>query len=338
MTARVYLALGIVGLAIVTAIVRTGAPTASRAAPPGAVWIPPGEFWMGSMDPHRTDAHPVHRVAIRGFWLGATEVTNAQFAEFVRATGYVTVAERVPRAADYPGVPPDLLVAGSIVLAPPSGAVPLTDATAWWRYVPGASWRHPAGPASDIAARMNHPAVHIAYEDALAYARWVGGRLPTEAEWEYAARGGLDRKPYVWGDLLRPGGAAMANTFQGHFPDHDSREDGHAGTAPVGTYCPNGHGLYDMSGNVWEWTADWYHPETYARRAARGPLAVDPPGPPTSFDPAEPGVAKRVQRGGSYLCTDQYCGRYTPDARGKGAPDSAAGHIGFRVAFDGPPL
>lgn len=332
---RPKLALGV--LAIVGLIACSAAPPTSSPAPPGMVWIPPGEFWMGSTDPHMTDARPVHRVAVRGFWLGATEVTNAQFAAFVRATGHVTVAERTPRAEDYPDVPPALLVPGSIVFSPPERPVPLGDPSTWWRYVPGASWRHPEGPGSEIASRMDHPAVHIAHEDALAYARWIGGRLPSEAEWEYAARGGLDRMHYVWGDSLRPDGAAMANTFQGRFPDRDTGEDGHAGTAPVGSYLANGYGAFDMSGNVWEWTADWYHPETYARRAALGPLAVDPQGPSTSVDPAEPGVAKRVQRGGSYLCTDQYCGRYTPGARGKGAPDSATNHIGVRVVLDAPP-
>mgnify|MGYP001229254636 CR=1 FL=1 len=333
-TLRVKLRLGASGLALAGLLAGCAAPTSSPA--PGMVWIPPGEFWMGSTDPRMTDAWPVHRVAVRGFWLGATEVSNAQFAEFVRATGHVTLAERVPRPEDYPDVPPELLVPGSIVFAPPRRPVSLGEPLAWWRFMPGANWRHPEGPTSDIEGRMDHPAVHIAYADALAYTRWLGGRLATEAEWEYAARGGLDRKRYVWGDSPRPDGAAPANTFQGVFPGHDTREDGHAGTAPVGSYPANGYGAFDMSGNVWEWTADWYHPETYARRAALGPLAVDPQGPPTSVDPDEPGVVKRVQRGGSYLCTDQYCGRYTPDARGKGAPDSASNHIGFRVVIDGP--
>ncbi|MDC0721137.1 formylglycine-generating enzyme family protein [Nannocystis bainbridge] len=305
--------------------------SACESSPPGMVWIPAGEFWMGSEDPRFTDAHPRHRVVVSGFWLGATEVTNAQFAAFVRTTGHVTLAERTPRAEDYPDVPPDRRVAGSIVFTPPERLASLARAGAWWRYVPGADWRHPEGPTSDLEGRMNHPVVHIAHTDALAYARWVGGRLPTEAEWEYAARGGLDRKRHVWGDAPLVADAHPANTFQGSFPGHDTAADGHAGAAPVASYPANGYGLYDVSGNVWEWTADWYHPDTYARRP---PRAVDPPGPADSFDPAEPGVAKRVQRGGSYLCTDQYCGRYTPDARGKGAPDSATNHLGFRIARD----
>ncbi|MCY1006205.1 formylglycine-generating enzyme family protein [Nannocystis pusilla] len=307
---------------------------ACESTSPEMVWIPGGEFWMGSDDPRFTDAHPRHRVAVSGFWLGATEVTNAQFAAFVRATGHVTLAEQTPRAEDYPDVPPDRRIAGSIVFTPPESVASLARADAWWRYVAGADWRHPEGPASDLEGRMHHPVVHVAHADAVAYARWANGRLPTEAEWEYAARGGLDRKRHVWGDAPLGDEAHPANTFQGRFPGQDTAADGHAGAAPVASYPANGYGLYDMSGNVWEWTADWYRPDAYARRS---PRAVDPPGPPDSFDPAEPGVTKRVQRGGSYLCTDQYCGRYTPDARGKATPDSATNHVGFRIARDAGP-
>jgi formylglycine-generating enzyme required for sulfatase activity len=204
----------------------------------------------------------------------------------------------------------------------------------WWRYVPGASWRAPEGPGSSIARRADHPVVHIAYDDALAYARWSGKRLPTEAEWEYAARGGLDAKEFVWGDEFRPAGRFRANTFQGRFPDSNSIADGHAATSPVRAFSPNGYGLYGVAGNVWEWVADWYRPDYYAQLVARSRVSFDPRGPERSFDPDEPGVAKRVQKGGSFLCSDDYCARYRPGARGKGEPGSSANHIGFRLVRD----
>src|SRR5262249_38690421 len=200
----------------------------------------------------------------------------------------------------------------------------------WWRYVPGASWRHPEGPASSLVGRGRHPVVHVAWEDAAAYARWASKRLPTEAEWEFAARGGLDRKRYVWGDELTPGGKWRANIGQGHFPDRNSAADGFRGTAPVASFPANGYGLYDMAGNVWEWTADWYRPDTYQRQAAAGGVTRNPQGPGDSLDPAEPGIPKRGQRGGSFLCSDQYCTRYLPGARGKGAVDTGTSHVGFR--------
>ncbi len=310
-----------------------GAP-APGPAPARMVWIPGGEFAMGSEEPAAgVDARPVHRVAVDGFWMDATEVTNEQFAGFVEATGYLTVAERPPRAEDYPGPPPENLVAGSVVFSPPAHAVPLDDPLRWWLYVPGASWRHPQGPASDLQGRSRHPVVHVAYEDGLAYAAWAGKRLPTEAEWEWAARGGLDGKEFVWGEEPMPGGRAMANTFEGHFPHHDTAADGFAGTAPAASFPPNAYGLFDMAGNVWEWVSDWYRPDTYASRAAGG-LTRNPTGPADSFDPAEPGLAKRVQKGGSFLCTDQYCGRFRPAGRGKGAPDTGSDHLGFRCVRD----
>jgi formylglycine-generating enzyme required for sulfatase activity len=204
----------------------------------------------------------------------------------------------------------------------------------WWRYVPGANWRQPEGPGSSVADRMDHPVVHIAYDDALAYAAWAGKRLPTEAEWEFAARGGLQGKEFVWGDDFRPRGRFRANTFQGRFPDGNSTEDGYRATAPVRAFAANGYGLYGVAGNVWEWVSDWYRPDYYAELARRGTLSVDPRGPSTALDPDEPGVPKRVQKGGSFLCSDDYCARYRPGARGKGEPGSSANHIGFRLVRD----
>jgi sulfatase modifying factor 1 len=293
------------------------------------MWIPGGEFWMGADE--FPDAQPWHRVYVDGFWMDKTEVTNEQFAKFVKATGYVTVAERTPRAEDFPGAPPENLVAGSVVFSPPAHPVKLNDHFQWWSYVTGANWRHPEGPKSEIKDRGRHPVVHIAYDDALAYAKWAGKRLPTEAEFEYAQRGGLDRKPYAWGDEFRPGGKIMANTFQGHFPDKNTMEDGHAAAAPVASFPPNGYGLYDMAGNVWEWTSDWYRHDYYRTLAAQGTVVRNPPGPTDSIDPSEPGVKKKVHKGGSFLCTDQYCARYIAGGRGKGEPDTGTNHLGFRL-------
>ena len=310
--------------------------------PGGMVWVPGGEFSMGASDAGPsgrppmemlTDARPIHRVAVDGFWMDATEVTNAQFAAFVEATGYVTVAERAPSPADLPGVPPESLVAGSAVFTPTPAPVPLTQHLRWWRYQPGAYWRSPHGPGSDLAGRASHPVVHVAYEDAEAYARWMGRRLPTEAEWEFAARGGLAGQRYAWGNETRPDGEAMANTYQGVFPVRDTREDGHAGSAPVKQYPPNGYGLYDLTGNVWEWVSDWYRPDYYRQLADSAEPARNPHGPDDSFDPAEPGVPKRVQRGGSFLCTDQYCSRYLVGARWKGDVHTSTDHLGFRTVL-----
>jgi formylglycine-generating enzyme len=301
------------------------------AAPDNMVWIPGGEFSMGSDEPMLgADTQPVHRVAVDGFWMDATEVTNDQFARFVAATGYVTVAERTPRAEDFPGIAPETLVAGSAVFSAPPRPVPLDDHLQWWRYVKGADWRHPEGPGSGIAALGKHPVVQVAWNDAAAFAKWAGKRLPTEAEWEFAARGGLDRKRYTWGDEFRPAGRFMANSFQGHFPDTNTAEDGYRATAPVATYPPNAFGLYDMAGNVWEWVSDWYRADYYTDLAATGSVAINPQGPASSFDPAEPGARKRVHKGGSYLCTDQFCSRYMPGGRGRGEVDSATDHLGFR--------
>jgi len=303
------------------------------------VWIPGGEFSMGSDEAGESlchvpgvtrDSQPVHRVAVEGFWIDATEVTNERFAKFVDATGYVTVAERTPTAEEFPGAPPENLVAGSVVFTPPDHAVPLDDHYRWWAYVEGASWRHPLGPGSDLEGKERYPVVHVAYDDAAAYAKWADKRLPTEAEWECAARGGIPGALYPWGDELRPGGKWMANIFQGEFPRKDSGEDGFAGLAPVRSFPPNGYGLYDVAGNVWEWCSDWYRPDTYVHLAELAGTARDPQGPGSSFDPLEPAEKKRVHRGGSFLCTDQYCTRYLVGTRGKGEVGSGTNHLGFR--------
>jgi formylglycine-generating enzyme required for sulfatase activity len=308
-------------------------------APEGMVWIPGGEFSMGANDPPdmdevgmkaTQDARPIHRTYVDGFFMDKTDITNAQFAAFVKATGYVTIAERKPRAEDFPGAPPENLVAGSVVFSPPNHPVALGNHFQWWSYVAGANWRHPLGPGSDIKGKDNYPVVQIAYPDAEAYAKWAGKRLPTEAEWEFAARGGLTGKPFVWGDSFRPDGKWMANTHQGHFPEQDTGEDGYAGIAPVAQYPPNQYGLYDMAGNVWQWTSDWYRTDYYRELAAAGGVARNPTGPQSSFDPAEPNQPKKVQRGGSFLCTDQYCSRYIAGTRGKGEVSTGTNHLGFR--------
>lgn len=313
-------------------------------APEGMAWIPGGEFSMGAQNPPgmddvgmkaTLDSRPIHRVYVDGFFMDKTDVTNAQFEKFAKATGYVTVAERKPRAEDFPGAPPENLVAGSVIFAPPDHPVALDNYFQWWTYVPGANWRHPLGPKSNITGKGNYPVVHIAYEDAQAYAKWAGKRLPTEAEWEFAARGGLAGRPYVWGDDFRPNGKWMANTHEGHFPDKDTGEDGYVGLAPVAKFPANGYGLYDMAGNVWQWTSDWYRPDYYQKLKASG-TARNPQGPDTSYDPSEPGQAKKVHRGGSFLCTDQYCSRYMVGTRGKGDPDTGTNHLGFRCVMEAP--
>jgi formylglycine-generating enzyme required for sulfatase activity len=286
---------------------------------------------MGCEDCGMVDARPAHLVAVSGFWMDKTPVTNTGFERFVKATGYVTVAERPLNPADYPGVPRDKLVPGSSVFTPTGQPVGLDNPLQWWRYVPAASWRNPNGAGSGLATRADHPVVHIAFEDALAYAKWAGKRLPTEAEFEFAARGGLDRNRYAWGNELTPGGKPVANTWQGHFPVKDQGDDGHSGTSPVTAFPPNGFGLYDMGGNVWQWCADWYRPDTYSTLAGAGGVTQDPQGPRDSFDPQEPGAAKRVVRGGSYLCTDQYCARYLVGSRGKSEISSGSSNLGFRL-------
>jgi formylglycine-generating enzyme len=298
-------------------------------APDGMVWVPGGSFWMGCDDCKMPDAAPAHLVTVDGFWMDRTPVTNAEFAKFVQATGYTTIAERKPDPKDFPGAPPENLVAGCAVFSPPAVSVSLEDPYAWWRYVPGANWKHPEGPGSSITGREDHPAVHIAWDDAVAYAKWAGKRLPTEAEFEFAARGGLDRNRYSWGNELKPGGKWAANIWQGRFPSQNTNEDGYERTAPVTAFAPNGFGLYDMGGNVWQWCSDWYRPDYFSQLAAQGAVR-NPQGPADSFDPQEPGMPKRVQKSGSFLCSDQYCSRYLVGSRGKGATDSGSSNVGFR--------
>lgn len=305
-------------------------------------WIPGGTFSMGGINPAgitdggmeaMEDARPVHRVLVDGFYMDKTEVTNAQFAKFVKATGYVTVAEQKPTAEEFPGVPAEDLVAGSVVFTPPNHKVQLDDISQWWSYQKGTDWKHPLGPGSDLSGKENYPVVQVAWEDAAAYAKWAGKRLPTEAEWEFAARGGKAGELYPWGNQLKQNGHWMANTFQGSFPDHDNSEDGETGLGPVKKYPANAYGLYDMAGNAWEWCADWYRNDYY-NSFNPDAVARNPRGPSNSFDPQEPGQKKKVQRGGSFLCTDQYCTRYMVGSRGKGEYRSATNHVGFRCVQD----
>ncbi|WP_119157423.1 formylglycine-generating enzyme family protein [Caldimonas tepidiphila] len=293
----------------------------------GMVHIPAGRFMMGS-ERHYDEELTPHEVEVDAFWMDRHDVTNAQFSRFVQATGYRTLAERGRDAKRYRELPSELHAPGSVVFVQgPGGQAGV------WRFVEGADWRHPEGPGSSIAERANHPVVHIAYEDAQAYARWLGRELPTEAQWEYAARGGLDGAPYVWGHEFRPQGQIMANTWQGRFPQHDAGEDGYAGTSPVGCFASNGWGLYDMAGNVWQWTASWYSPRhpAGAQRNPAGPAEDD------SADPAQPGVKARVIKGGSHLCAPNYCMRYRPSARQPRDIAFGTSHLGFRTVINPEP-
>lgn len=310
-------------------------------APKGMVWIPGGEFSMGSNVEDESlcsikgvtkDAAPIHRVYVDGYYMDQTEVTNDQFEAFVKATGYVTLAEIKPTHEEYPDAPIENLVAGSAVFTPTPATVNLNNYMQWWTYVQGADWRHPEGAGSSINGRGNYPVVQISYDDAAAYAKWAGKRLPTEAEWEFAARGGKSGQLYAWGNTLKPKGKFQANIYQGHFPVEkgDTGEDGYIGIAPTAQFEPNSYGLYDIGGNVWEWTNDWYTADYYAVISEKGQVARNPQGPESSYDPGEPNLPKKVQRGGSFLCTDQYCTRYMVGTRGKGDYKSPANHIGFR--------
>jgi formylglycine-generating enzyme required for sulfatase activity len=295
------------------------------------VWIPGGTFLMGSND-HYPEEAPAHKVAVNGFWMDTHVVTNAEFRRFVEATGHVTLAEKPVDAADYPGARPELLAPSSVVFRKPAGPVDLRDPHNWWSYVAGADWRHPRGPGSSLQALWRHPVVHVGFEDAEAYARWVGKALPTEAEWEFAARGGLEGAPYVWGDEFMPGGNPRANTWQGEFPWQNLLQDRYEWTAPVGSFPPNGYGLYEMAGNVWEWTTDWYQGHKGATHACC--VLENPRGgqPEESCDPRTPGVRipRKVMKGGSYLCAPNYCRRYRPAARMAQPVDTATCHLGFR--------
>jgi formylglycine-generating enzyme required for sulfatase activity len=312
--------------------------------PEGMVWIPGGEFRMGSTDPlARMDEQPIHRVRVDGFWMDETEVTNAQFRAFVDATGYKTVAERPVDweelkkqvAPGTPKPPDEQLRPGSLVFTPPDHAVDLGDYTQWWAWTIGADWRHPGGPGTSIDGKDNYPVVQIAFEDAMAYCKWAGKRLPTEAEWEFAARGGLDGKRNVWGDEQVD--AKRCNTWQGEFPHNNTKEDGFELAAPVKSFAPNGYGLYDMAGNVWEWCGDLYRPDYYAVLAAElGPqgVAQNPTGPSKSFDARNPYSPEvRMHRGGSFLCNDSYCASYRPSARMACPPDTGLQHLGLRCVM-----
>jgi formylglycine-generating enzyme required for sulfatase activity len=317
---------------------RTRPASPPSAAPPGMVWVPGGEFQMGTDQPSAwPDERPTHRVRIDGFWMDATEVTNASFRAFVDATGYVTTAEQTPDLEEImsqvpPGTPPpeeDVLVPGTLVFTPPAEAVKLDNYAQWWRWTPGANWRHPRGPESDLEGLDEHPVVHVSWDDAVAYATWAGKRLPTEAEWEFAARGGLNGKPYVWGDDAPSDTNIRANLWQGEFPNSNTAADGYVLSAPVKSFPPNGFGLYDMAGNVWEWCSDWYDRELYGRRAQRT-LTINPRGPERPEDHLNQYTPQRVQRGGSFLCNDVYCSRYRPSARHGCSPDTGMSHVGFR--------
>jgi len=302
-------------------------------------WIPGGEFRMGSADFY-PEERPVHRVTVDGFWMGTRPVTVEEFRRFAKATGYVTVAQRPLDPADYPDADPSLLVPGSLVFRRAEGPVDLRDYRNWWAYVPGADWRHPGGPGSGDRGRERHPVTHVAYEDAEAYAAWAGQELPTEAEWECAARGGLDGAVYAWGDEFAPGGQMMANTWQGQFPWQNLLTDGFAGTSPVGSFPANGYGLHDMTGNVWEWTCDYFTPR-HAAPAAGGCCAPHNPrvsSPPAGAMIAGPGshLPRKVIKGGSHLCAPSYCLRYRPAARQSETIDTATGHLGFRCVIRRP--
>jgi formylglycine-generating enzyme required for sulfatase activity len=313
-------------------------------APPEMRWIPAGQFTMGTDDPNSmANERPPHRVKLDGFWIDEHDVTNAQFRNFVQATRYVTTAERpidwdelakqlppgTPRPSDA------MLQPGSLVFTPPNHPVDLRRMANWWTWTHGADWRHPQGPQSNIDGKDNYPVVQVSWDDAAAYARWAGKRLPTEAEWEYAARGGLEAKRYPWGDEFRPGGKFMANVFTGQFPWKNTAEDGFAGTSPVKSFPPNGYGLYDMGGNVWNWCSDFYADDIHVREALTATApggCCNPTGPESTFSAHNPTAIERVTKGGSFLCNPSYCESYRPSARRGTPPDTGMEHIGFRCA------
>jgi len=315
--------------------------TSSPASHEGMVWIKGGEFMMGAADDEgRLDEYPQHKVKLHGYWIDCTEVTNKQFKKFVDATGYITVAERKP---DWNGIkkqlpegtpkPPDsILVAGSLVFEMTNHPVALNDPSQWWHWVKAANWKHPQGPNSNIVGKENYPVTQVAYEDALAYCKWAKKRLPTEAEWEYAARGGLQQKKYSWGNEDVETGKPKANTWQGIFPAQNTQWDGFTTTAPVKSFAANGYGLFDMAGNVWEWCADWYNRNYYQQVANK--ISINPTGAVSSFDPDEPTIPKKIIRGGSFLCNASYCKGYRVSSRMKSSPDTGLENTGFRCVAD----
>ncbi len=302
------------------------------------IQIPGGTFRMGS-DRHYPEEAPVHRVTVDAFWIDPIPVTNREFRRFVEATGHVTVAETKPDPADYPGALPHMLKAGSLVFAPPEHPVDLRDWSQWWSFTFGATWRRPYGRGSSIKGLDEHPVVHVAYADAAAYAAWAGKSLPTEAEWEFAARGGLDQAEFAWGDELTPGGRQMANTWQGAFPFQNTKLDGYERTSPVTAFPPNAYGVHDLIGNVWEWTSDFYAPKHSADALKACCIPENPRGGPDhlSYDPRQPEnkIPRRVLKGGSHLCAPNYCRRYRPAARHAQPVDTSSSHIGFRCVRRG---
>ncbi len=309
-------------------------------ATPGMVGVPGGLFNMGS-NHHYVEEKPVHRVRVHAFLMDRMPVTNAEFRAFVEDTGHITFAEIPPRAEDYPGAKPEMLRPSSLVFMQPSGPVDLRNWANWWNFMAGADWRHPYGPGSSIDGLDDHPVVHVAYSDAEAYAKWVGKRLPTEAEWEFAARGGLKDADYAWGDTFAPDGQAMANTWQGQFPWQNLAEDGYERTSPVGSFPANGYGLHDLIGNVWEWTSDWFvdhHPADEAKACC---VPLNPRGPreSDSYDRCQPEIRipRKVLKGGSHLCAPNYCRRYRPAARHPEPVDTSTSHVGFRCVSNAPP-
>lgn len=316
----------------------SSAPASGKASHDGMRWIEGGSFIMGASDKEgRADEYPAHSVNLKGFWMDETEVTNAQFREFVNATGYITTAEKAPDWEEMkkqlpPGTPKpaaEMLVAASLVFHQPSHAVPLNDVSQWWEWKAGANWRHPQGPGSSIEGKDRYPVVQVSWDDAMAYAKWAGKRLPTEAEWEYAARGGQQGQRYPWGNEEVEAGKPKANTWQGTFPQQNSSWDGFSGLAPVHSFAPTGYGLYDMAGNVWEWCSDWYDARFYQYSGNE-----DPAGPAQSNDPSEPNVPKRSMRGGSFMCHSSYCKGYRVTSRMKSSPDTGLENTGFRCVAD----
>lgn len=323
-----------------------GTVTEAEDPPPGMVWIEGGEFTMGSDD--RTvmaNERPAHQVRLDGFWIDSTPVTNDQFTRFVEETGYKTIAERpvdweelkqqLPPGTPKP--PPEVLMPGSLVFTPPDHPVPLNNMGNWWTWTTGADWRHPEGPDSSLDGLGDYPVVQVAWDDAVAYAEWAGKRLPTEAEWEYACRGGQEGTRFYWGDQFRPDGKHMANTFTGVFPHAGNEEDGFQSRSPVKAFPPNGYGLYDMAGNTWEWTSDRYRYDRHARLQARG-LVENPQSPSKTFDPHDPRSERRVIKGGSFLCHVDYCESYRPTARRGTPPDTGSGHVSFRCVVSREPI